>query len=144
MNNTAFEQIIDDFQILDDWEDRYRYIIDLGKKSAPFDENKRNDNNKVMGCASQVWLDYEFKIVENKTIFCLSGDSDALIVKGLVEILVKLYDGIELKQASNIDAASQFSRLKLTEHLSSQRSNGLNSMLKLIGQALLNKNKTKL
>tara|TARA_Y100001968_G_C19287638_1_gene682533 strand:- start:30 stop:464 length:435 start_codon:yes stop_codon:yes gene_type:complete len=143
MSTKEFEEIVSDFEILEDWDDRYRYIIDLGKKNVGLEENKKNDTTKVNGCASQVWLFHEIKKINNKNIFYLRGDSDAMIVKGLVAVLIKLYNDIEVNKAVKIDAISQFKRLDLSEHLSSQRSNGLNSMIKLIKAILINNTNVK-
>ena len=129
MADNEFQQIVNDFDFLDDWEDRYRYIIDLGKKLEPLDNSLKNEMTKVNGCASQVWMTLDLIGKTNATSIDLKGESDALIVKGLIAILVALYSGTKIKEAAGIDALAEFNRLGLNEHLSSQRSNGLRAML---------------
>jgi cysteine desulfuration protein SufE len=129
MANNEFQQIVNDFDFLDDWEDRYRYIIDLGKKLEPLDNSSKNEMTKVNGCASQVWMTLDLIGKTNAISIDLRGESDALIVKGLIAILVALYSGTKIKEAEGIDALAEFKRLGLNEHLSSQRSNGLRAML---------------
>ena len=138
MATKKFEEIVNDFEILDEWEDRYRYIIDLGKNITELKEHEKTPETKVNGCASQVWLLDEIKLINNKKIFFISGDSDALIVKGLIGILIKMYNNVAVNEAIKIDAVSQFKRLGLDEHLSAQRSNGLNSMINRINNVLKN------
>ena len=129
MVNSEFQQIVNDFDFLEDWEDRYRYIIDLGKKLDPLENSLKNETTKVNGCASQVWMTYELIGEGNIKSIDLRGESDALIVKGLIAILIALYNGAQIKEAANIDALVEFNKLGLNEHLSSQRSNGLRAML---------------
>ena len=129
MASSEFQQIVNDFDFLEDWEDRYRYIIDLGKKLDPFDSDSKNETTKVNGCASQVWMTYELIGEGSDRSIDLRGESDALIVKGLIAILIALFSGTLIKEASRIDALAEFNRLGLNEHLSSQRSNGLRAML---------------
>ena len=123
-----FDQIKDDLDLFTEWEDRYGYIIDLGKQISLPDE-KKTDENKVNGCASQVWLDMEWYGPSDTKIFNIKGDSDALIVKGLIAILLSLYQGKTLAQTQAIDPRVEFEKLGLNSHLSSQRSNGLKSMI---------------
>ena len=123
-----FDQIKDDLDLFTEWEDRYGYIIDLGKQISLPDE-KKTDENKVNGCASQVWLDMEWHGPSGTKIFNIKGDSDALIVKGLIAILLSLYQGKTLDQTQAIDPRVEFEKLGLNSHLSSQRSNGLKSMI---------------
>ena len=123
-----FDQIKDDLDLFTEWEDRYGYIIDLGKQISLPDE-KKTDENKVNGCASQVWLDMEWYGPSDTKIFNIEGDSDALIVKGLIAILLSLYQGKTLDQTQAIDPRVEFEKLGLNSHLSSQRSNGLKSMI---------------
>ena len=127
MARNEFQQIIDDFDFLEDWEDRYRYIIDLGKKLEPLDSSLKNESTKINGCASQVWMTFE-----------LSGSEGAKIIelKGVIAILISLYSGTKIKEASTIDALAEFNRLGLNEHLSSQRSNGLRAMLDRISSII--------
>jgi len=123
-----FEEIVETFEFLDDWEDRYRHVIEMGKAMAPFDDAFRVPATKVDGCASQVWL--VPRIEAGK--FHFTGDSDAMIVRGLIAILKELFDGIALKQVVETDAPAQFARLGLDQHLSAQRSNGLRAMIERI------------
>tara|TARA_B100000524_G_scaffold306508_1_gene181815 strand:- start:284 stop:688 length:405 start_codon:yes stop_codon:yes gene_type:complete len=123
-----FDQIKEDLNLFTDWEDRYGYIIDLGKQISLPDE-KKTDENKVNGCASQVWLDMRWHEPNNTKVFNIEGDSDALIVKGLIAILLSLYQGKTLVQTQAIDPKVEFEKLGLNSHLSSQRSNGLKSMI---------------
>ena len=123
-----FEQIKEDLDLFGEWEDRYGYIIDLGKQISLPDE-KKIDANKVNGCASQVWLDMRWNDPNNIKVFNIEGDSDALIVKGLIAILLSLYQGKTLAQAQDVDPRLAFEMLGLNSHLSSQRSNGLKSMI---------------
>jgi cysteine desulfuration protein SufE len=129
MASSEFQQIVNDFDFLEDWEDRYRYIIDLGKKLDPLDSSLKNETTKVNGCASQVWMTYELIGEEKLKSIDLRGESDALIVKGLIAILIALYSGTLITEAARIDPLAEFNKLGLNEHLSSQRSNGLRAML---------------
>lgn len=124
----TIDQIIDDFSVLDDWEDRYRYIIELGRKLEPLPDAERTPANKVQGCASQVWLSTH---LENGR-FHFIGDSDAMIVRGLIAILIAMYSGKSAAEIAQIDAEKTFARLELSGHLTSQRSNGLRSMVSRI------------
>src|SRR5262245_58550501 len=127
------EAIIDDFSVLDDWDDRYRYVIELGRKLRPLDERDRSDRNKVQGCASQVWLASNIQPDgEGGPVLTFVGDSDAHIVKGLIAILFATYSGRHAKQILATDAVELFNRLGLREHLTPQRSNGFRSMVERI------------
>ena len=128
MATKAFEDIVEDFEFLDDWEDRYAMVIDLGKQMDPLDEALKVPATKVEGCASQVWL---VPRIESGT-FHFDGDSDAMIVRGIIAVLRALYDGVPLRDVSAIDAQAELGRLKLEEHLSSQRTNGLRAMVERI------------
>ncbi len=128
MASAAFEDIVDTFDFLDDWEDRYRHVIELGRAMPPLDGVFRVPATKVDGCASQVWL--LPKIAGNT--FDFQGESDAMIVRGLIAILHALYSGLTLEQVLAVDAGSEFARLGLTDHLSAQRSNGLRAMIERI------------
>lgn len=133
MATAYFEEIVEDFEFIDEWEDRYRYVIDLGKKMAPMDEAHKIDATKVHGCASQVWIMPDF----DGDIIRFTGDSDAIIVRGLIAVLHALYDGLPASDALKVDALQEMGRLGLDQHLSAQRSNGLRAMierLKLIAQ----------
>jgi cysteine desulfuration protein SufE len=124
----AFADISENLQFLDDWEDRYRYLIELGQALPPLREEERNEANKVSGCASQVWLVSE----RDGDVMRYRGESDAHIVRGLVAILTALYSGLSLKDIVSTDAIAIFDELGLREHLSTQRSNGLAAMVKRI------------
>ena len=127
MANREFEKIVDDFDFLEDWEDKYRYIIDEGKKMPSLEETLKVDRNKVNGCASQVWLNFSI----SDTLH-FDGDSDAIIVKGLIAILRKLYNGTPINEIKNISALSHLKRLGLDDHLSAQRSNVIKAMIERI------------
>ena len=125
---TTIDALVEDFGFLDDWEDRYRYVIELGKTLPELTPAEHNDINKVRGCASQVWL--VTKIVgngEKRLVF--RGDSDAHIVRGLIAILLSLYSGRTPREIVDLDAEAVFQRIGLRDHLTSQRSNGLSSMV---------------
>jgi cysteine desulfuration protein SufE len=124
----TFEEISETFELLDDWEEKYRYIIELGRNYDALDETLRTDTLKIDGCASQVWLLPEMK--DGK--FYFEGASDAIIVSGLVSILSALYNGKEINKAIKINAMDEFDNLGLGANLSTQRSNGLSSMIKNI------------
>lgn len=128
----SFDNIRADFALLDDWEDRYRYVIELGKALPDLPEAQRTDANKVRGCASQVWLATDLSPSDRGKVFALQGDSDALIVRGLVAILLALYQGKTPAEALAVDAQGAFAALGLKEHLTPQRSNGFASMVERI------------
>ncbi|MBP7002499.1 SufE family protein [Amaricoccus sp.] len=129
MATPRFEAIADDFAFLDDWEDRYRYVIELGRAMAPLDEALRTPASKVEGCASQVWLVPTPTGEGEAARFDFVGDSDALIVRGLIATLHALYAGLDPKGVLAVDALAELGRLGLDQHLSSQRSNGLRAMV---------------
>src|SRR5262249_30720282 len=122
------DQIISDFEFLDDWEDRYRYIIELGRSLAPLPEAERTAENKVRGCASQVWLSTRVERGKDAR-FRLVGDSDALIVRGLVAIVIAIFDGKTADEILATDAEAVFAKLDLRAHLTAQRSNGLRALV---------------
>lgn len=126
---TTIDQIIADFELLDDWEDRYRYVIELGKTLAPLPDAEHNDANKVRGCASQVWLSTRRENGAGEPVLHFVGDSDALIVRGLVAIAIALYDGKPASEILTTDADALFAELGLKEHLTAQRSNGLRALV---------------
>ncbi|MFY0595771.1 MAG: SufE family protein [Cognatishimia sp.] len=128
MATAAFEEIVEDFEFLDDWEDRYRYVIEQGKAMAPLDDALKVASTKVDGCASQVWLHPK---IENG-VLSFDGDSDAIIVRGLIAVLRKLYNGLALADVLAVDAHQELARLGLNEHLSSQRSNGVRAMIERV------------
>ena len=130
----AIESIRADFALLDDWEDRYRYVIELGRSLPPLPEPLRTETNKVRGCASQVWLASETHKPASGSAPVLSfrGDSDAHIVRGLIAILFALYQERTADEILNTDARALFTELGLGEHLTAQRSNGFFSMVERI------------
>ncbi len=127
-----FLEIRDNFQFLDDWEDRYKYLIELGGTLAPFEEQNRTEANKVNGCVSRVWLSSTYEDIDGQTHITYSGDSDAMIVKGLVAILLAFCSGQSARWIVDNDALKMFDELGLREHLTTQRSNGLASMVERI------------
>ncbi|AZV78481.1 SufE family protein [Parasedimentitalea marina] len=128
MASAAFEDIVEDFEFLEDWEDRYRYVIDYGKAMEAMDEALKVPSTKVHGCASQVWLHPKIE----HGVFAFDGDSDAIIVRGLIAVLRALYSGLPVGDVGKVDAKSELGRLGLTDHLSAQRSNGVRSMIERI------------
>ncbi len=128
---TTIQTIRDDFSLLDEWEDRYRYVIELGEALPPFPDEQRNAANKVPGCVSQVWLTTEHGTGANPVITFM-GDSDAHIVRGLVAIVLALFSGQTASKILETDAEATLRALGLDEHLSPQRANGLRSMVKRI------------
>jgi len=128
MATEAFEEIAETFEFLEDWEDRYRHVIDMGKAMDPLEDALRIPTFKVDGCASQVWLVPEI----TDGTFRFRGDSDAMIVRGLIAVLAALYSGLPLAEVAAVDAHAELGRLGLNEHLSSQRSNGVRAMVERI------------
>jgi cysteine desulfuration protein SufE len=128
----SFDEILADFELLDDWEDRYRYVIELGRKLEPLPESERTPSNKVQGCVSQVWLATHVDRADGAPSLTFIGDSDAHIVRGLIAILFALYSGKAAQDIVSIDAAERLGLLHLNEHLTPQRSNGLMAMVKRI------------
>jgi cysteine desulfuration protein SufE len=125
MATPAFEAIAETFAFLDDWEDRYRHLIELGRAMPPLDPALKVPATKVDGCASQVWI--HPRIADG--VFDFAGDSDAMIVRGLIAVLHALYAGLPVAEVGRVDAAAELRRLGLDEHLSSQRSNGVRAMV---------------
>jgi cysteine desulfuration protein SufE len=131
----TFDAIRSDFALLDDWEDRYRYVIELGRGLQPLPDELRTDANKVRGCASQVWLASEARRGSGAApVFEFRGDSDAHIVRGLIAVLFAMYGGKTAEEILRIDAPALFAELGLKEHLTPQRSNGFFSMVERIRQ----------
>lgn len=129
--HTDLKTILSDFDLLDDWEDRYRYIIDLGKSLEPLSDDARSDANKVQGCVSQVWL--ETSIGEGADpVISYKGDSDAHIVRGLVALVLAIYSGQKASAIQDTNALDILKTLGLDQHLSPQRSNGLKAMVQRI------------
>ena len=126
-------EIIDNFSVLDDWDDRYRYLIELGRQLPPLAPQAYNDANKVQGCASQVWLDTQVRPNgAGGPILTFVGDSDAHIVRGLIAILLALFSGKHAKEILDTDALALFERIGLRDGLTPQRSNGLRAMVERI------------
>ena len=123
-------EIVENFDLLEEWDDRYRYLIELGRALPPLPEDARNDANKVRGCASQVWLSTSVKPNGGSgPTLSFEGDSDAHIVRGLIAVLFALYSGKPAKDILSTDAVALFEKLGLREHLTPQRSNGFRSMV---------------
>ena len=125
----SFEEMLADFELLEDWEDRYRYVIELGRKLEPLPDADRTAANKVQGCASQVWLTTHLQSADGKPRLVFLGDSDAHIVRGLIAILFTIYSGKAADEIIEIDALGVLESLHLREHLTPQRSNGLIAMV---------------
>lgn len=129
----TIDEIVENFTLLDEWDDRYRYVIELGRTLPPLADSAHIDANKVQGCASQVWLLTHVKPDgAGGPILTFEGDSDAHIVRGLVAILFALYSGKSAREILAVDALSLFDRIGLRENLTPQRSNGLRSMVERI------------
>ncbi len=129
MATPRFEEIAADFAFLDEWEDRYRYVIELGRTMPPLDPALHVPATKVEGCASQVWIVPRLEGCGRAARFDFEGDSDALIVRGLIAVLHALYAGLGPEAVLAVDAPAELGRLGLDQHLSSQRSNGLRAMV---------------
>ncbi|RXF72904.1 SufE family protein [Hansschlegelia zhihuaiae] len=127
----TIDEIIEGFEFIDDWEERIRYLIELGRELEPLPEGAHSAENKVQGCASQVWLETKVGDGEDPTL-TFRGDSDAHLVKGLVAVTIALYSGHTARQILATDAGETFDRIKLREHLTPQRSNGLRAMVERI------------
>jgi cysteine desulfuration protein SufE len=126
MMSASIQELISDFELIDDWEERYRYVIELGRGLAPMNDALKSPATKVNGCASQVWI-YSTVVAGPK--LHLQGDSDALIVKGLIAIAFLIFEPLGLAEISSVDAQAIFAKLGLKDHLTPQRSNGLASMV---------------
>ena len=132
MSTEAFGEIADTFEFLEDWEDRYRHVIELGKAMPSLDPALRVPATRVEGCASQVWL---HPVIEGQgpgAKFHFEGASDAMIVSGLIAVLRALYNGLTVTEVLRVDAPAELGRLGLNDHLSAQRSNGLRAMVERI------------
>ena len=132
MSDLKIEDLITDFEFFDNLEDKYKYIIELGNNCPSLNDNEKNNNNKVDGCASQVWLITKKEKLNDKIILKFKGDSDALIVKGLVVILFSIFSEKSPDEIIKIDAFEKLRNLDLERNLTMQRSNGLSSMVKRI------------
>ena len=132
MAQAKFEDLVETFAFLDDWEDRYRHVIDMGRAFPPLDDALKAPATKVDGCASQVWLHPRIEGEGPGATFDFAGESDAMIVRGLIAVLHDLYGGLPVAEVGAVDAAAELGRLGLNDHLSSQRSNGLRAMVERI------------
>jgi cysteine desulfuration protein SufE len=128
----TIDEIRDNFELLEEWDDRYRYVIELGRTLKPLPEAEHNSENKVQGCASQVWLSKQIDRDDGEPRLNYLGDSDAHIVRGLIAILLTLYSGRTPQQILSTDALAVFDEFGFREHLTPQRSNGLRSMVERI------------
>lgn len=128
MAQDQFEELVGDFEFLDDWEDRYRLVIEEGKAMTPLPDALKVPATKVDGCASQVWL----HVVTDGGRVTFVGESDAMIVNGLIAVLRRLYNGLTPGEVIAVDARAEMGRLGLNDHLSAQRSNGLRAMIERI------------
>jgi cysteine desulfuration protein SufE len=126
------KEIVDNFEILDDWDDRYRYLIELGRELEPLDAVAHNDHNKVRGCASQVWVETTVAPSAEGLTLKLRGDSDAHIVRGLIALVFALYSEKTTEHILSTDAQELFQKLGLSAHLTPQRSNGVRAMVERI------------
>jgi cysteine desulfuration protein SufE len=132
-DTTTLDEIVDNFSLLDEWDDRYRYVIELGRGLEPLSERDRTDRNKVQGCASQVWLATTVHPDgRGGPVLTFAGDSDAHIVRGLIAILFAMFSGKHAGEILSADAIALFEQLGLREHLTPQRSNGFRSMVERI------------
>ncbi len=129
---TRLNDLLDEFELFDDWEERYRYIIDLGKDMPPLVDSEKNDRTRVLGCASQVWLVID---PAPSSILKFRGESDAFIVKGLIAVLIRLLDGLAYADIQDFSIRDTLHKLGLDEALSSQRTNGLMSMVERLKRA---------
>lgn len=126
----GIDDILADFEVIDDWEERYRYVIELGKGLAPLAEADRTDANKVRGCASQVWLATRVEPggADGPHLF-FTGDSDAHIVKGLVAVMLAIFSGLSAREILTLDPEPIFTAISLRDHITPQRANGINAMI---------------
>ena len=129
---SEIDDIVENFTLLDEWDDRYRYVIELGKALPPMPDSDHTDTNKVQGCASQVWLTSHVENGADGPVLTFKGDSDAHIVRGLVAILIALYSGKAARDIIKTDAIELFDKIGLRENLTPQRSNGVRSMVERI------------
>ncbi|MEM9210971.1 MAG: SufE family protein [Pseudomonadota bacterium] len=126
---TTFDDLVETFEFLDQWEDRYRHVIDLGKAMTPIDDDLKGPETKVDGCASQVWIIPSVEGAGPKTVISFDGDSDAIIVRGLIAVLRILFSGKTAEEILSTDVDAAMAKLGLDQHLSAQRSNGLKAMV---------------
>ena len=133
-DSPSFEEIVESFELFDEWEDRYRYVIDLGRDLPGLPEARRTAAAKVEGCVSQVWLIPELRSHGGVERLYFEGDSDAMIVRGLIAILIALISGRTVEEIRGLDIRGELARLELDQALSAQRSNGLRAMVQRIEQ----------
>jgi len=131
------DEIVENFQFLDDWEDRYKYLIELGNGLGEFPDDQRNSENKVNGCVSQVWIISDLSS-DSDPVVTFQGDSDAHIVRGLIAVTLAIFSGKRASEISKIDETAYFNAIGLQEHITPQRSNGLISMVKRIKDTAAN------
>jgi cysteine desulfuration protein SufE len=129
---TTIEEIRDNFELLEEWDDRYRYVIELGRTLEPMSEAEHSSENKVQGCVSQVWLSKQLERNAGGAVLKYLGDSDAHIVRGLIAILLTLYSGRSPQEILATDATAVFDEFGFRDHLTPQRSNGLRAMVERI------------
>jgi cysteine desulfuration protein SufE len=132
MRAMTLQNLLDDFALIDDWEERYRYVIELGRALPGLPESAKTEENRVRGCASQVWLETHVAQQGGEPVLSFEADSDAHIVRGLIAILLTLYSGRTAREILETDALGAFGKLGLTEHLTPQRSNGVRAMVERI------------
>jgi len=132
MADLSYDELVENFEYLDDWEERYRYVIELGKALPPLEDARKTDATKVDGCVSRVWIDSRAVEEAGTTRVEFDGDSDAHIVRGLIAILHVMLSGQPAKEIVGKDVAAELQRLDLAAHLSPQRSNGLGAMIERI------------
>ena len=128
MPSETVDSLLENFSFLDDWEDRYRYVIELGRTLPPLSDTERSEANKVRGCASQVWMVSEAEL-GSEPVLHFRGDSDAHIVRGLIALLLALYSGRPAREIVAEDPENALGQFGLREHLTAQRSNGLSAMV---------------
>jgi cysteine desulfuration protein SufE len=132
-SSSTIDDIVEDFALIDDWEERYRYVIELGRALSGLPDSAKTEDNRVRGCASQVWLEtIPGRNTAGEPALTFNADSDAHIVRGLIAILLTLYTGRTAREILEVDAIAAFGRLGLNEHLTPQRSNGVRSMVERI------------
>ena len=129
MNEDALQTLLDDLSFIDQWEDRYRYVIELGQQLPDLDPQECIDANKVQGCVSQVWLVSDIVDTPQGREVHFKGQSDAHIVQGLIAIALKLFSGVKAEALAEADLFATMARLGLSDHLTAQRSNGLKALL---------------
>lgn len=133
-NMISIEELIEEFEFLNDWEERCDFLIDLGFELPPMPESDKTEVNRVHGCQSMVWLTTELKQVDDQRVLEIHADSDALIVKGLIAVLLAIYNNKTPEEVLTIDVKQYFSQLQLDKYLSSQRKNGLFGMVERVQQ----------